>query len=71
MLYNLTGGITMEYRIEAAHAGRRLRDVLRQVMGVSYGAMKSAKWDGRITVNGVVTPVEAFVREGDMVAIRW
>ena len=61
----------MEYRVEAAHAGRRLRDVLRQVMGVSYGAMKSAKWDGRITVNGVVTPVDAFVREGDMVAIRW
>ena len=61
----------MEYTVEAAHAGRRLRDILRQVMGVSYGAMKSAKWDGRITVNGAATPVDAFLREGDVVCIRW
>ena len=40
----------------------RLRDVLRRVMGVSYTAMKSAKWNGGITVDGVVTPVDAFVR---------
>ncbi|MBR3765409.1 MAG: RluA family pseudouridine synthase [Clostridia bacterium] len=61
----------MEYRVEPVHAGRKLRDILRQVMGVSYGAMKSAKWDGRITLNGSVTPVDAIVREGDLVAIRW
>lgn len=61
----------MEYRVTPEHAGRRLRDVLRQVMGVSYGAMKSAKWDGRITVNGVVTPVDAFLQCGDLVCIRW
>lgn len=61
----------MEYRVEAAHAGRKLRDVLRQVMGVSYSAMKSAKWDGRITVNGIPTPVDAILFEGDVVGIRW
>ena len=49
----------------------RLRDVLRRVMGVSYTAMKSAKWDGGITVDGVVTPVDAFVRAGQVVAIRF
>jgi len=61
----------MEYQVDAANAGRKLRDVLRQVMGVSYSAMKSAKWDGRITVNGIPTPVDAILREGDLVAIRW
>lgn len=49
----------------------RLRDVLRRVMGVSYTAMKSAKWNGGITVDGVVTPVDAFVRAGQVVAIRF
>ena len=59
----------MEHTITAAESGRRLRDILRQVMGVSYSAMKSAKWDGRITVDGIATPVDAFVREGQTVAI--
>lgn len=61
----------MEHIITAAETGKRLRDILRQVMGVSYSAMKSAKWDGRITVDGVVTPVDAFVREGQTVCIRF
>lgn len=61
----------MEHIVTAAEAGRRLRDILRQVMGVSYSAMKSAKWDGRITVDGIATPVDAFVREGQMIAIRF
>lgn len=61
----------MEYTVEPTHAGRKLRDILRQVMGVSYGAMKSAKWDGRITVNGEVKPVDVSVQEGDVIAIRW
>lgn len=61
----------MEHIITAAESGRRLRDILRQVMGVSYSAMKSAKWDGRITVDGLATPVDAFVREGQTVCIRF
>ncbi len=61
----------MEHMITASESGRRLRDILRQVMGVSYSAMKSAKWDGRITVDGVPTPVDAFVHEGQRVCIRF
>ncbi|MDD6051188.1 MAG: RluA family pseudouridine synthase [Clostridiales bacterium] len=61
----------MEHVITAEEAGMRLRDVLRRVMGVSYSAMKSAKWDGRITLDGVVTPVDAFVRQGQLLAIRF
>ena len=61
----------MEHIITASESGRRLRDILRQVMGVSYSAMKSAKWDGRITVDGIATPVDAFVREGQVVCIRF
>lgn len=61
----------MEHIITYSEDGKRLRDILRQVMGVSYSAMKSAKWDGRITVDGVPTPVDAFVREGQTVGIRF
>ena len=61
----------MEHIITTSESGRRLRDILRQVMGVSYSAMKSAKWDGRITVDGIATPVDAFVREGQVVCIRF
>lgn len=61
----------MEHVVRAQDAGRKLRDVLRQVMGVSYSAMKSAKWDGRITVDGVPTPVDAILRQGQRVAIRF
>ena len=49
--------------------GMRLRDVLRRVMGVSYTAMKSAKWNGGITVDGVVTPVDAFMRAGKVLSL--
>lgn len=61
----------MEHVITAQEAGRKLRDILRQVMHVSYSAMKSAKWDGRITLDGVAVPVDAIVREGQRVAIRF
>ena len=61
----------MEHIVTKAESGRRLRDILRQVMGVSYSAMKSAKWDGRITVDGIPTPVDVFLREGQTVCIRF
>lgn len=61
----------MEYMVLPEQDGMRLRDVLRRVMGVSYTAMKSAKWNGGITVDGVVTPVDAFVCAGQVVAIRF
>lgn len=49
----------------------RLRDMLRRGMGVSYTALKSAKWSGGITLDGIVTPVDAFVRAGQTVAIHF
>lgn len=51
--------------------GRRLRDVLRRDMGVSYSAMKSAKWDNRILVDGVPTPVNAVLHAGQVVTMLW
>jgi 23S rRNA pseudouridine1911/1915/1917 synthase len=61
----------MEHRITPEEGGRKLRDILRQVMCVSYSAMKSAKWDGRITLDGIPTPVDAIVRPGQIAAIRF
>lgn len=51
--------------------GKKLRDILRQEMRVSYGAMKSAKWDGRILLDGVPAAVNSIVREGQVVTMRW
>jgi len=59
----------VEHIITSAEAGRKLRDILRQVMGVSYSAMKSAKWDGRITLDGMPATVDTIVREGQRAAI--
>ena len=61
----------MEHVVEAPEAGRTVRDILRRVMGVSYTAMKSAKWGGRIRVNGETAPVTARVAPGDRVSIEW
>ena len=59
----------MEHIITAEESGRRLRDILRQVMQVSYSAMKSAKWDNRILVNGVSRTVDKPVFEGETVSV--
>lgn len=61
----------MEHIITPGEDGRKLRDILRQVMQVSYSAMKSAKWDGRITLDGVPATVDTIVHAGQVVAIRW
>lgn len=45
----------------------RLSSLLRSVMGVSYSAMKSAKWNDRILLNGASRPVDARVTAGDVV----
>lgn len=57
----------MDHLVTAAEDGRRLRDVLRQVMQVSYTQMKSAKWDGRILVDGLPRTVDQPVRAGETV----
>lgn len=61
----------MEHIVAPDEAGRKLRDILRQVMGVSYSAMKSAKWDQRILLDGRPTPVNAIVQAGQRVTMLW
>ena len=61
----------MEHIIAASEAGRRVRDILRQVMSVSYSAMKSAKWDERITLDGIPVTVDTFVSEGQRLSIKF
>lgn len=51
--------------------GRVLRDVLRRDMGVSYSAMKSAKWDGRILVDGTPATVDTILHAGQVVTMLW
>ena len=61
----------MEYTVKAEVAGRRVRDILRRSMGVSSTAVKSAKWNGRLRLNGENVFADARVREGDTVRIDW
>jgi len=58
----------MEYVVTASDDGRRLRDVLRSGMRVSYTALKSAKWSGSIRVNGESSFVDRIVHTGDLVS---
>ena len=61
----------MEYTVKAEEAGQRVREILRRSMGVSYTAMKSAKWNGRIWLNGEHVPADARTEAGDRVRIEW
>jgi len=61
----------MEYTVKPEEAGRKIRDILRRSMGVSYTAMKSAKWNGRIFLNGKIVRADAQVTPGDLVSIEW
>lgn len=59
----------MEYTVEPAYDGRLLREILRGPMGLSYSAMKSAKWNGEIRLNGAPAHTDARVRAGDRVLV--
>ena len=61
----------MEYTVKAEESGRRVREILRGSMGVSYTAMKSAKWNGRLFLNGESVHTDARVEPGDVVRIEW
>ena len=62
---------TVDYRVSPEEDGRKVRDILRRGMNVSYSAMKSAKWGGRIRLNGESVHTNAIVRAGDTVTIAW
>ena len=61
----------MEYTVKTEEAGQRVRDILRRSMGVSYTAMKSAKWNNRLWLNGEHVFTDAKVQAGDRVRIEW
>ena len=58
----------MDYQVKAEEDGRRIRDILRSSMTISYSAMKSAKWDERILLNGEPAHTDARVQAGDTVS---
>ena len=60
----------MEYQVKPEEAGRKVRDILRRSMGVSYTAMKSAKWNGRIRLNGVPAHTDLPTQAGDRISSR-
>lgn len=57
-------------QVADAQDGQRLSRFLRETLGVSYTAMKSAKWDNRILVDGVPAPVSRLLRAGERVTFR-
>lgn len=57
-------------QVADAQDGQRLSRFLRETLGVSYTAMKSAKWDNRILVDGVPAPVSHLLRAGETVTFR-
>ncbi len=61
----------MEYTVRAEEDGKRVREILRCGMEVSYTALKSAKWNDRIFLNGEPVYADARVKEGDTVRIEW
>ena len=61
----------MEYTVKPEETGRKIRDILRKSMGVSYTALKSAKWNNRIRLNDMPVHADAQVSSGDRVSIDW
>ncbi len=60
----------LEYIVQAREEGRRVREILRGSMQVSYSAMKSAKWGGSILLNGEAVFVDRRVRSGDVIRVE-
>ena len=61
----------MEYTVKPEEAGKRVREILRGSMGVSYTAMKSAKWNGRLELNGESVHTDERVQAGDRLRMEW
>ncbi|MBR2823194.1 MAG: RluA family pseudouridine synthase [Clostridia bacterium] len=58
-----------EWTVLREEEGRRVREILRTSMRLSYTAMKSAKWNGDILLNGTKTTVDVRVRAGDRIRV--
>lgn len=57
----------MEYPVRPEDAGRSLRDILRNDLQLSEGAIRRAKWSGRLLVNGEAAHVRHILQSGDLV----
>ena len=58
-----------EHLVQPEEAGRSARDIARRVMGVSYTAFQSAKWDGRVLRNGTPCRADEGLRPGDVLTV--
>ena len=56
--------------VQPEEEGRRLREILRGSMRISYSAIKSAKWNGQILRNGQEAHVDVRVQAGDHIEVR-
>ena len=59
------------WTVPSEDAGRCLRDLLRNRMGLSSTALKTAKWNGRILVNGLPARQRDPLRAGDVITVEF
>ena len=58
------------WTVRPEEAARRLREILRSSLHLSYSALKSAKWSGGISLNGHPATVDIRVEKGDRIDVR-
>ena len=58
----------MEHRVTPEESGRSLRDLARHVLLLSEGAIRRAKWEGRLLVDGAPRRITDAVQAGETVA---
>ena len=61
----------MEYTVQPEEDGRRLGNLLRGSLQISYSALKRAKWNGEIRLNDRPVHTDATVRAGDRIQVAW
>lgn len=59
----------MEYRVRETEDGKKLKEILRGPMQISYSALKSAKWNGEIRLNEKIAHTNAQVHAGDLISV--
>ena len=62
-------GKMQTWTVRPEEDGRRLRDILLNSMHLSWSALKSAKWNGRILRNGEEVRMRDVLRSGDRIDV--
>lgn len=57
----------MDYQVRPEDVNRSLRDILRNELQLSEGAIRRAKWNGRLLLNGETAQVKHRLQAGDLV----